>query len=208
MATFETSRKSYPNDPTGGLRFNRRQLSPPGRNSTSIAVNTFWSWHRVFRNRQSRYWTMPHPLRELSGTAGAPGEAATSSRPRGSPHAPFNEILETTALVLADETITVEPCKALIRELVNFVITMEERLSRTEKKLDDVVKHISNPETYTTGTTVAAAAAAMPTTPGSPHKMPPLSPKTMMIEMMENQREEQRRALDQIQDCSEEGTSW
>jgi hypothetical protein len=61
---------------------------------------------------------MPHPLRELSGTAGAPGEAATSSRPRGSLHAPFNEILETTALVLADETITVEPCKALIRGLV------------------------------------------------------------------------------------------
>jgi hypothetical protein len=33
---------------------------------------------------------------------------------------------------------------------------MEERLSRTEKKLDDVVKHISTPETNTTDTTVAA----------------------------------------------------
>lgn len=166
---------------------------------------------------------MPQPQRNVSGMAGAPSEAATSSpRSRGSadyashpqhrsrsPDTPFNDILERTAHVLEDETITVDPCKALIQELVKVVITMEERLSRIDKKVDDILKHISKPETYTTGTAVAAAAAAIPTAPGSPRERPPpLSPKSMMIEMMENEREEQQTALDQIQDYSEEGISW
>jgi hypothetical protein len=38
--------------------------------------------------------------------------------------------------------------------------------------------------------------------------MAPSSPKTMMIEMMEEEREEQQRALDQIEDCFEETRPW
>lgn len=34
------------------------------------------------------------------------------------------------------------------------------------------------------------------------------SPKTRMIEMMEEEREEQQRALDQIEDCYEETRPW
>jgi hypothetical protein len=39
-------------------------------------------------------------------------------------------------------------------------------------------------------------------------KMVPPSPKTMIIEMMEEEREEQQRALDQIEDCYEETRLW
>jgi hypothetical protein len=39
-------------------------------------------------------------------------------------------------------------------------------------------------------------------------KMIPLSPKTRMIEMMEEEREEQQRALDQIEDCYKETRPW
>ena len=39
-------------------------------------------------------------------------------------------------------------------------------------------------------------------------KMAPSSPKTMMIEMMEEEREEQQRAIDQIEDCFEETRPW
>jgi hypothetical protein len=60
---------------------------------------------------------------------------------------------------------------------------------RVSKRLN-IVKHISNPQTYATGTAVVVAAAAMPTAPGSPCNRPPLSLKTMMIEMLEEKREE------------------
>ena len=39
-------------------------------------------------------------------------------------------------------------------------------------------------------------------------KILPPSPKTRMIEMMEEEREEQQRALDQIEDCYEETRPW
>jgi hypothetical protein len=38
--------------------------------------------------------------------------------------------------------------------------------------------------------------------------MVPPSPKSIMIEMMEQEREEQQRALDQIEDFFEEARSW
>lgn len=169
---------------------------------------------------------MPQPQRKASGIAGAPGEETTSrpcsqgsagyashpQNPSGSPDTPLGNIMEKSAHVLKDETITVDSCKALIQELVKVLITIEERLSRTEKKVDDILKHISKPETYTTGTAIAAveaAAAAIPTTPGCPRERPPRwSPKSTMIEMMESEREEQQTALYQIQCCSEEGISW
>lgn len=123
--------------------------------------------------------------------AGAPDKAETSSRlsyTSRPQHTQFSEIMERSTRILVDETVSVGACKAFIQDLVKVVIAMEDQRSNVETKLLDIVKHIAKPEIYTTGTAVPTAEVVVPTVPGSPHKRPPLSPRTMMIEVGKDQR--------------------
>jgi hypothetical protein len=62
------------------------------------------------------------------------------------------------------------------------------------KQEDDEETHQKNEPDDTTGIKI--------------ERIPPCSPKTRMIEMMEEEREEQQRALNQIEDCFEETRPW
>ena len=100
-----------------------------------------------------------------------------------------------------------------LRSLDTNLNATNAKISKLQTKMDAVYELLKRPEPSRipqpqVQMNVSNDGSDRPTEAMSKGKKVPLSPKTMMIEMMEEDREEQQRALDQIEDLYEETRPW